>query len=305
VRSVRLIARRSYAPSNRKRVGDLTIKPWLLGIRPKTLPAAIAPVLVASAYAGDSFSFTDGLAALIVALSLQIAVNFANDYSDGVRGTDKDRVGPMRLVASGIKSAASVKRAAYISFFVAMIAGSYLALTVSPWLFIVGVIAIIAAWGYTGGRNPYGYRGLGEISVFIFFGLVATVGTYYIHTTTIDLRIVLIGSAMGAIACCILLLNNIRDVETDIIAGKRTLSVRIGKKRSISLYWSLITLSLVIFITTTAFPSLFLLLFLIPQLLRLRKVIASDELIKALEATGKFQILFALLLSLALLFGFR
>jgi len=262
-------------------------------------------VLVASAYAGDSFSFTHGLAALIVALSLQIAVNFANDYSDGVRGTDKDRVGPMRLVASGIKSAASVKRAAYISFFVAMIAGSYLALTVSPWLFIVGVIAILAAWGYTGGRNPYGYRGLGEISVFIFFGLVATVGTYYIHTTTIDLRVVLIGSAMGAIACCILLLNNIRDIETDITAGKRTLSVRIGKNRSITLYWSLITLSLFIFVTTTSFPSLLLLLFLIPQLLRLRKVIASDQLIKALEATGKFQILFALLLSLALLLSFR
>jgi len=261
--------------------------------------------MVASAYAGDSFSLPHGVAALIVALSLQIAVNFANDYSDGVRGTDKDRVGPMRLVASGTKSAASVKRAAYISFLVAMVAGSYLALTVSPWLFVVGAIAIIAAWRYTGGRNPYGYRGLGEISVFIFFGLVATIGTYYIHAATIDIRIVAIGSAMGAIACCILLLNNIRDIETDITAGKRTLSVRIGKKRSITLYWSLIALSLVAFVTATSFPSLLLLLLTLPQMMRLRKAIRSDQLIKALEATGKFQILFALLLSLALLLSFR
>ena len=269
-------------------------------MRPKTLPAAIAPVLVASAYAEDSFSLSHGIAALIVALSLQIAVNYANDYSDGVRGTDKDRIGPMRLVATGTKSAASVKRAAYIAFLIAMAAGSYLAFTTSLWLFLVGAIAIIAAWRYTGGRNPYGYRGLGEISVFIFFGLVATLGTFFVHTEMIDLRITLIAIAMGSIACCILLLNNIRDIETDITAGKRTLSVRIGKKRSIVLYWALISLSLIIFVTTTSFPSLLLALVLSPQLLSLRKVIARGELITALEATGKFQILFALLLSLAL-----
>ena len=274
-------------------------------MRPKTLPAAIAPVLVASAYAGDSFSLPLFLAALIVALSLQVAVNFANDYSDGVRGTDAARIGPLRLVGSGTKSASAVKGAAYLSFLIAIVAGSYLAITVSYWLFLVGLLAIIAAWRYTGGKNPYGYRGLGEISVFIFFGLVATMGTFFIHSETIDLRITLIGIAMGAIACCILLLNNIRDIESDIAAGKRTLSVRIGKKKSITLYWVLIALSLIIFITTTSFPSLLLVLLLLPQLLTLNKVIAGDKLIKALEATGKFQILFALLLSLALLLSFR
>ena len=274
-------------------------------MRPKTLPAAIAPVLVASAYAGDSFSLPLFLAALIVAVSLQVAVNFANDYSDGVRGTDAARIGPLRLVGSGTKSASAVKGAAYLSFLIAIVAGSYLAITVSYWLFLVGLLAIIAAWRYTGGKNPYGYRGLGEISVFIFFGLVATMGTFFIHSKTIDLRITLIGIAMGAIACCILLLNNIRDIESDIVAGKRTLSVRIGKKKSITLYWVLIALSLIIFITTTSFPSLLLVLLLLPQLLTLNKVIAGDKLIKALEATGKFQILFALLLSLALLLSFR
>lgn len=274
-------------------------------MRPKTLPAAIAPVLVASAYAGDSFSLPLFLAALIVAVSLQVAVNFANDYSDGVRGTDAARIGPLRLVGSGTKSASAVKGAAYLSFLIAIVAGSYLAITVSYWLFLVGLLAIIAAWRYTGGKNPYGYRGLGEISVFIFFGLVATMGTFFIHSKTIDLRITLIGIAMGAIACCILLLNNIRDIESDIAAGKRTLSVRIGKKKSITLYWVLIALSLIIFITTTSFPSLLLVLLLLPQLLTLNEVIAGDKLIKALEATGKFQILFALLLSLALLLSFR
>lgn len=274
-------------------------------MRLKTLPAAIAPVLVASAYAGESFSFAPGLAALIVATSLQVAVNFANDYSDGVRGTDAARVGPLRLVGSGTKSAAAVKRAAYISFLIAMIAGSYLAITTSLWLFLIGAIAIIAAWRYTGGKNPYGYRGLGEISVFIFFGLVATIGTYFVHSEIIDLRITLIGVAMGAIACCILLLNNIRDIESDIASGKRTLSVRIGRGKSIRLYWILISLSIVIFVTTTSFPSLLLALLLLPQLNSLKKVISRNELIRALEATGRFQILFALLLSLALLLSFR
>ncbi|MGA1279152.1 MAG: 1,4-dihydroxy-2-naphthoate polyprenyltransferase [Candidatus Nanopelagicaceae bacterium] len=281
------------------------MEPWLQGARPRTLPAAIAPVLVASAYAGESFSLTGGIAALIVALALQIAVNYANDYSDGIRGTDEGRIGPLRLVASGTKSAKSVKRAAYLSFFIAMSAGSYLAITTSLWFFAVGAISILAAWRYTGGKNPYGYRGLGEISVFVFFGLVATIGTYLVHTKEIDLTIVALGSAMGAIACCILLLNNIRDIETDQRSGKRTLSVRIGAKKSIALYWILISASLVVFLSTSSLPSALLLLPLTPQLIAIRKAIGSGELIRALEATGKFQILFALLLSLALLLGAR
>lgn len=282
-----------------------SINPWVLGARPKTLPAAIAPVLVATTYATNQSADIDltfairAIAALIVGISLQVAVNYANDYSDGIRGTDAGRVGPQRLVGSGLKSAESVKRAAYLAFLVAIIAGSFLAVTRSLWLFLVGIVAIIAAWRYTGGKNPYGYRGLGEVSVFIFFGLVATIGTLFVLTGEIDLTIIGLGSAMGAIACGILLLNNIRDIEGDRASGKRTLSVRIGRERSIALYWTLLFASLVIFIATTGFPYSLLLLLTVPTLVKLRGSIERGELIKALEATGKFQIQFALLLSLA------
>lgn len=282
-----------------------SLKPWIMGARPKTLPAAIAPVIVATAYAGQSVRFGQALAAFVVALSLQVAVNYSNDYSDGIRGTDQNRRGPLRLVGSGTKSADSVKRAAYISFFIAMIFGSYLALTSSLWLFLIGLIAIIAAWRYTGGEKPYGYRGLGEISVFIFFGVVATVGTYYVQTLEIDLSIFLIGSAMGAIACGILLLNNIRDIETDKVAGKRTLSVRIGRELSIVLYWLLISASLIIFIEVTDLPWSFLAILTLPLIVQLRGSIRKYEWIKALESTGKFQMFYAALLSLALLLSLR
>lgn len=282
-----------------------SLKPWIMGARPKTLPAAIAPVIVATAYAGQSVRLGQALAALVVALSLQVAVNYSNDYSDGIRGTDQNRRGPLRLVGSGTKSADSVKRAAYISFLIAMIFGSYLALTSSLWLFLIGLVAIIAAWRYTGGEKPYGYRGLGEISVFIFFGVVATVGTYYVQTLEIDLSIFLIGSAMGAIACGILLLNNIRDIETDKVAGKRTLSVRIGKELSIVLYWLLISASLIIFIEVTDLPWSFLAILTVPLIVQLRRSIRRYEWIKALESTGKFQMYYAALLSLALLLSLR
>jgi 1,4-dihydroxy-2-naphthoate octaprenyltransferase len=274
-------------------------KVWVSGARPKTLPAAIAPVLVASAYASDQFSLIKALAALVVAVSLQIAVNYANDYSDGIRGTDNDRVGPLRLVASGLKSPASVKRAAYISFLIAMIAGTYLALTTTYWLFGIGVVAIIAAWKYTGGKSPYGYLGLGELSVFIFFGLVATIGTFYVQTEEIDSGIFLIGSAMGAIACGILLLNNIRDIETDKVSEKRTLSVRIGERRSIQLYWLLITAALILFFLVTKLPFTLLVLAISPLLIKLYRAITSRRWIKALEMTGKVQLLYAMLLALA------
>lgn len=276
-----------------------------MGARPKTLPAAIAPVIVATAYAGKSARFGQALASLLVALALQIAVNYANDYSDGVRGTDEGRKGPLRLVGSGTKSAPSVKRAAQVFFLIAMIFGSYLALTSSLWLFAIGLIAIIAAWRYTGGENPYGYRGLGEISVFIFFGLVATIGTYFVQTLEIDLTIIFIGTAMGAIACGILLLNNIRDIETDEVAGKRTLSVRIGKGLSIALYWSLITLSLIVFIWVTDLPWSPMLVATLPLIMKLRRSIRTSEWIKALEITGKFQMVYAILLSLALVLSLR
>ena len=282
-----------------------SLKVWILGARPKTLPAALAPVLVASAYAAEDFSLAKALAALIVALSLQVAVNYANDYSDGIRGTDDNRVGPLRLVGGGLKSPKGVKRASYLAFFIAMLAGTFLAVTTSYWLFAIGAIAILAAWKYTGGERPYGYRGLGELSVFIFFGLVATIGTFYVQSQEIDLGIVLIGSAMGAIACGILLLNNIRDIETDREAGKKTLSVRIGQQRSIALYWALIVIALMTFIAVTRLPFTLLVLAMAPLLFKLSRVLKRKEWIRALEMTGKAQLLYALLLALALNLSLR
>ena len=157
------------------------MKKWIVGARVKTLPAAVAPVLIGTSYA-EEINWGNALLALLVSLFLQIAVNFANDYSDGVRGTDTHRIGPVRLVASGLASASSVKAAALISCLIAAIAGLVLAINISPWLLAVGAAAIWAAWAYTGGKKPYGYFGFGELSVFIFFGLVATVGSYYIQT---------------------------------------------------------------------------------------------------------------------------
>jgi 1,4-dihydroxy-2-naphthoate polyprenyltransferase len=154
---------------------------WVDGARPRTLPAAIAPVLVATALAGDAFNPFTALLALVVSLALQIGVNYANDYSDGIRGTDNDRIGPSRITAGGLAKPVQVKSAAFISFGVAAVAGLGLAISTSWWLIAVGAISIAAAWGYTGGKNPYGYIGLGELFVFIFFGLVATVGTFYVQ----------------------------------------------------------------------------------------------------------------------------
>lgn len=278
-----------------------SLSTFWIGARPKTLPAAIAPVVVATAYAGEDWNPRNALTALIVAVSLQIAVNYSNDYFDGIRGTDQDRVGPTRLVASGLATAKSVKVAAYISFGFAIIAGSLLALTTSLWLFLIGALAIIAAWSYTGGARPYGYRGLGEVSVFIFFGLVATIGTYFVQTESIDLTITLFAVAMGSIACCILLLNNIRDRQGDEASGKRTLSVRIGSKMSVNLYSLLMMVALAIFLLFIEVPWNFLALLLFPLLFSIRREILSNKLIRALELTGKFQMIYALALSLALI----
>jgi 1,4-dihydroxy-2-naphthoate octaprenyltransferase len=219
------------------------VNKWILGARVRTLPAAIAPVVVASALAGSDFNWFRAALALKVGVWLQIGVNFANDYSDGIKGTDDDRVGPIRLVASGLASARSVKRAAYISFFFASIAGLWLSLLTSLLLIPIGVIAITAAWGYTGGKNPYGYRGLGEVSVFIFFGLVATVGSFYVQTESITLMSFIVAIPMGAISCAILTVNNIRDLDKDQVAGKRTVAVRLGDERARQTYVSLLILA--------------------------------------------------------------
>ena len=200
---------------------------WVIGARVKTLPAAVSPVLIGTFYASE-VNWINALLALIVSLSLQIAVNYANDYSDGIRGTDTDRVGPIRLVASGLASAKLVKRASYISFLFAVVAGSLLSLNISLWLIPVGGISILAAWGYTGGKQPYGYLGFGEFSVFIFFGLVATVGSYYVQSEQLNWQILLLSVPVGLLSCAILVINNLRDLPKDALASKRTVAVRIG-----------------------------------------------------------------------------
>jgi 1,4-dihydroxy-2-naphthoate octaprenyltransferase len=208
---------------------------WISGARLRTLPLAIAPVLLGacSALALQRFSLGLTLLALAVSLLLQIGVNYSNDYSDGIRGTDANRVGPMRLTASGTVPPAAVKRAAFICFGLAALAGLVIVLLTAQWWFIiVGIAAIAAAWFYTGGKKPYGYAGLGDLMVFIFFGLVATVGTSYIQVGFLDQTAVLLGAAAGFFACAVLMVNNLRDRPMDAQVGKKTLSVRIGERGS-------------------------------------------------------------------------
>ena len=220
---------------------------WYLGARPKTLPAAIAPVIAGTglAVAAKRFDLGTAAAALVVALAIQVATNYANDYSDGIRGTDDTRVGPMRLVASGAATAAAVKRAAVLSFLVAGIAGIALAVIVSPWLILVGAASISAGWLYTGGPKPYGYYGLGEVFVFVFFGLVATCGTYYVQARSIDSWSLLVGAEMGLLSVAILVANNLRDIDGDKINNKHTLAVRLGAERTRLLYTAVVALSFV------------------------------------------------------------
>jgi 1,4-dihydroxy-2-naphthoate octaprenyltransferase len=216
---------------------------WITGARPRTLPAAVVPVAVGAAAAlGEP---TDVVwwrvaAALVVSLALQVGVNYANDYSDGVRGTDDVRVGPTRLVASGLAGASAVKRAALLSFAVAAVAGLAVALSTSPWLLLVGAAAIAAGWFYTGGPKPYGYLGLGEVFVFVFFGLVATAGTTFAAIETVTALSLVMGCAVGSLACALLVINNLRDIPTDREVGKKTLAVRLGDQRTRWFYVALI-----------------------------------------------------------------
>jgi 1,4-dihydroxy-2-naphthoate polyprenyltransferase len=276
---------------------------WLLGARVRTLPAAIAPVVVASSLAGDEFNWSRALLALAVGIWLQIGVNFANDYSDGIKGTDDDRVGPIRLVASGLASAKSVKRAAYISFLLASIAGLWLALLTSFILIPIGLLCIAAAWGYTGGKNPYGYRGLGEVSVFIFFGIVATVGSFYVQTERITLLSFIVAIPMGALSCAILTVNNIRDLDKDKVAGKRTFAVRVGDSKARRIYVCLLILAHIA-VVATFIPVTLLTLIAAPLTFSVSRVVLSQasgaSLIPVLSRTGKLQLLFATLFAIAL-----
>ena len=276
---------------------------WILGARPRTLPAAIAPVVVATALAGSDWNWFRAALALKVGIWLQIAVNFANDYSDGVKGTDTNRIGPTRLVASGLATASQVKMAAFISFAIASVAGLWLSLLTSPWLIVIGVAAIAAAWGYTGGKNPYGYSGLGELSVFIFFGLTATVGTYYVQTGQVTALSLICAIPMGALACAILAVNNIRDRAQDELVGKRTLAVRMGDIQARRGFVALLVIAHMAALATLI-PWTLLTLAVLPLTISIsRAVLAGSSgtaLIPMLGKTGKLQMFFGILFALAL-----
>ncbi len=283
---------------------------WILGARPRTLPAAIAPVLVGTALIRRDhtpINFTNALLALAVSLLLQIGVNYSNDYSDGVRGTDADRVGPIRLVASGLATAVAVKNAALIAFGLAAVTGLVLALRTSPWLILVGAISILAAWGYTGGTKPYGYYGLGEISVFLFFGLVATMGSYFAQSQELTRRSLLISIPMGCIACALLAVNNLRDLPKDKLVGKKTLAVRLGDDQARDFLIALLLIAHITAILVCTFDG-WAILTIIPGFLtariigQIRSGIMGKDLIPVLGQLGKLQLLFAFTLAFALFF---
>jgi 1,4-dihydroxy-2-naphthoate octaprenyltransferase len=284
---------------------------WLAGARPRTLPAAIAPVLAGTGVAAhlDRAVWWKALLALAVALALQVGVNYANDYSDGIRGTDADRVGPLRLVGSGVASPAAVKRAALASFTVAAAVGLVLAATTAWWLVLVGLVSIVAAWSYTGGRSPYGYRGLGEVMVFVFFGLVAVVGTTYVQTRSFPLASLHAAFGVGALAAAILVANNLRDVPTDTEAGKRTLAVVLGDERTRYLYTFLVAVALValVGVTLETTPAALLgLAFLVAAVPATRTVLGGTTgsgLIPVLQRTGVAELLYAAGIFAGLLVG--
>ena len=277
---------------------------WILGARIKTLPAAIAPVIVGTSLA-DQIKVINALLALIVSLSLQIAVNYANDFSDGVRGTDTNRVGPTRLVASKLATASSVKNASFISFFVAIIAGTLLAFNTSVWLIAVGLISILAAWGYTGGKKPYGYLGFGELAVFIFFGIVATVGSYYVQVEQISRSALLLSIPMGSLSCAILVINNLRDLNQDKLVSKRTMAVKLGDANTRIFYLLLLVLAQVSAAAAASINNYALLTLLWLPLTysaanQVLKGASGKELITILGKTSRLQFLLALTLAISL-----
>src|SRR3954451_19127177 len=282
---------------------------WIAGAPPRTLPAAVVPVLVGTAAAAGMDGDTNVLkglvvwrfvAALVVSLALQIGVNYANDYSDGVRGTDDVRVGPMRLVASGAKRAGAVKRAAFVSFGVAAVAGLALAAATSWWLILVGLASIAAAWFYTGGPRPYGYAGFGELFVFVFFGLVATAGTTYVQTEKVTGLSLAASIPVGALACALLVVNNLRDIPTDTVSNKKTLAVRLGDARTRVLYQLLLAAAFVTAALTAidrpwALLALIALPLAVPPVKAIRSGTRGRALIAVLGGTGRLQLGFGVL----------
>lgn len=286
-----------------------TVAQWVEGARLRTLPAAVSPVLVGTgaAAAVGAADLRLAVLALVVALALQVGVNYANDYSDGVLGTDADRVGPFRLVGSGAAEPQTVRRAAFLAFAVAALAGLVIVIVAGRWwLLAVGALAVAAAWFYTGGTRPYGYRGLGEVSVFIFFGLVAVVGTTYVQVGRITASAVLCAVAIGLLACALMVVNNLRDAPTDAEAGKRTLAVFLGERRTRLLYAALITVPylLVILLALAGRPWAALAVLSAPLAVRsVRPVLDGAngrDLISVLRDTGLTELVFAVLLTVGL-----
>jgi 1,4-dihydroxy-2-naphthoate octaprenyltransferase len=285
-----------------------TPEQWLAGARPRTLPAAVAPVLAGTGVAAfyDGLVWWKALLALVVAVALQVGVNYANDYSDGVRGTDADRVGPMRLVGSGAAQPAEVKRAAFLSFGVACVAGLVLALATSVWLVVVGAACVAAAWFYTGGKRPYGYHALGEVMVFVFFGLVAVVGTTYVQTGTAPLAAWFAGAGVGALACAVLVANNLRDRPTDHEHGKRTLAVVLGDQHTRYFFAFLVGLAAIMLLGIVLETSAWVLVafaFVIPVAPVVRAVLGGArgrDLVPVLQAVGLSELVYGAGVFLAL-----
>lgn len=278
-----------------------TLGQWAEGARPRTLPAAIAPVVVGTGLAINADSLRIGRAclALVVALALQIGVNFANDYSDGIRGTDNKRVGPVRLVGQGMARPRSVRLAAFIAFGIACLAGLALVIaTQAWWLLLVGLACVSAAWLYTGGPIPYGYHGLGEVFVLIFFGLVPVVGTCYVQSGTITLAAFIASIGVGTLACAVLVTNNLRDLPGDQQAGKNTLAVRIGVQRTRTLYVVCIITTAITTLITAALTSWLVLLALVILIIAPIRLILSGAtgpaLIPALKQTGLLVLFYGL-----------
>ena len=288
------------------------LKLWVEGARLRTLPLAIAPVAI-GAGAADSvqaFDLTLSALALAVALFLQIGVNYANDYSDGIRGTDDYRVGPLRLTGSKSVRPEAVKLAAFAFFGLAAASGLAIVLITGMfWLIAVGLAAIVAAWFYTGGKNPYGYAGLGELAVFVFFGLVATIGTTFVQVGFIEFNAVLGGIASGLFASAVLMVNNIRDIETDRLASKKTLAVLLGKKAATGLFLVMIWTPFVILsFFTLLYPATLMgfssLLLVAPATLIVLTAKTAKELILVLKLTSFASLAYALALAAGLFIVF-
>lgn len=301
----------SFVDTSSHASGKATFADWLEGARPHTWANAFAPVIVGTGAAAfhDGFKPLHAILAALVSWSLIVGVNYANDYSDGIRGTDEDRSGPLRLTGSGLAAPASVKRAAFIAFGAAAIFGIALSLLSSWWLILVGAICILGAWFYTGGKNPYGYRGLGEVAVFIFFGLVAVMGTQFTQLGRITWVGLLCAIAVGSMSAGVNLVNNLRDIPTDKEAGKITLAVRLGDTNTRTLYQVLVLLPVIASIALAVGATPWALLGFLSAPLAwiaaqpVRKGAQGKELIPVLGATGKAMALWAVLTTIGLVLG--